>query len=750
MVRKGRIAIFFMVVLLIGSVIGYYGKTTTDNIKLGLDLQGGFEVLYQVHPLEGDEVTEEMIKSAISALWKRIDVIGVAEPQIVPEGTDRIRVQLAGVEDQNEARDLLSTEANLTFRDVNDNEMMNGSELQSARLSYDDKNRPIVAITLKDAKVFEDITREIIQMPLNQNGMPQNFLVIWLDYEEGDSYYAEREKPESERKFISAPRVESVLSQKDIQITGSFTVEEAKNLAEILNAGALPVQLEEIYSQSVGAQLGEESMEKTIFAGAIGIALIFIFMIFYYRLPGIIAVVTLSAYIYLILVVFDGLNAVLTLPGIAALILGVGMAVDANIITYERIKEELRIGKTVLSAFRSGNRRSLATILDANITTILAASVLFIFGTSSVKGFALMLIVSIVVSFITAVYGSRLLLGLWVNSKFLNKKPHLFGLKQEEIKDIADSKEGIYEPKYKWDFVSKRKRFFAGSVGFLVIGLLSLLVFGLNLGIDFVAGTKIEITPIVSISDEQFEKDLKELDLEANSVTSAGQGDSMKFAHYAHVFSKDEIADAKNTLRDKYGVEPNVSTVSPVVGQELAKNAFFAVLYASIGIVLYVTIRFEFLFGISAIVALLHDAFFIIVLFSMLHIEVNLYFIAAVLTIVGYSINDTIVTFDRIRENLKARKKIKVFNDLVEVVNLSLQQTLERSLNTVITVVFAALALFIFGSGAISGFSFALLVGLVAGTYSSLFIAAQLWLVLKWKAMERERLKPKQVEIEEA
>ncbi|OZM57829.1 protein translocase subunit SecDF [Lottiidibacillus patelloidae] len=743
MVRKGRIAIFFMIVLLIGSVIGYFGKTTTDEIKLGLDLQGGFEILYQVHPLEGDEVTEDMIKSAISALWKRIDVIGVAEPDIVPEGSDRIRVQLAGVEDQSEARDLLSTEANLTFRDVNDVEMMNGSELKSARLSYNEQNEPLVAITLKDAKVFEDITRKI------KNMYPENFLVIWLDYEEGDSYAAELEKPEYARKFISAPRVNEVLTQKDIVIEGNFTVDEATNLAEILNAGALPVKLEEIYSQSVGAKLGEESMNKTIFAGAIGVALIFLFMIFYYRLPGVVAVVTLSAYIYLILVVFEGLNAVLTLPGIAALILGVGMAVDANIITYERIKEELRIGKTTLSAFRSGNRRSLATILDANITTILAAGVLFIFGTSSVKGFALMLIVSIVVSLITAVYGSRLLLGLWVNSRYMDKKPGLFGLKQEEIKDIANSQEGIYEPKYKFDFVSKRKRFFTASIGFIVIGLLSLLIFGLNLGIDFVSGTKVEITPNVSITNEQFESDLTEMDLKPNAVTAAGQNDSMKFAHYAGVFSKDEIANVKEKLQDKYGVEPNVSTVSPVVGQELAKNAFFAVLYASIGIVLYVTIRFEFLFGISAIVALLHDAFFIIVLFSMLHIEVNLYFIAAVLTIVGYSINDTIVTFDRIRENLKAKKKVKVFEDLVDVVNLSLQQTFERSLNTVLTVVFAALALFIFGSGAISGFSFALLVGLVAGTYSSLFIAAQLWLVLKWRAMERERLKPKKVDVED-
>jgi SecD/SecF fusion protein len=737
MIKKGRIAIFFILVLLIGALIGYKGEDTTNNIKLGLDLQGGFEILYKVHSLEGEEVTPEMIQSTISALWKRISVIGVAEPDIVPEGKDRIRVQLAGVEDQNEARKLLSTEANLSFRDVNDVKMLDGSEIEGARLSFDpDTNAPLVSVTLKDANKFADVTRTILDM------YPENQLVIWLDYKEGDSFKEEREKPEAEQNFLSAPNVNQVLTQKDVVITGSFTIDEAKNLAELINAGALPVELEEIYSQSVGAQLGAQAMEKTIIAGIIGIVLIFAFMLFYYRLPGVIAVVTLSTYIYLILVVFDWMNAVLTLPGIAALILGVGMAVDANIITYERIKEEIKIGKSVLSAFRAGNRRSLATILDANITTILAAAVLFMYGTSSVKGFATMLIVSIVVSFITAVYGSRLMLGLWVNSRFLNKKPNLFGIKDHEIKDIAESQEGIYEPKYKFEFVKSRKKFFIASGAFILVGLITLLTVGLNLGIDFSSGTRVDIVLEDTVDTKEYKGQFEEIGLTPDEISTSGNNNEMGVAHFIGVLSQDEIASVKDKLFNKYGVEPNVSTVSPMVGRELAKNAFYAVLIASIGIILYVTIRFEFLYGISAIVALLHDAFFIIVLFSMLQIEVNLYFIAAVLTIVGYSINDTIVTFDRIRENMKTKKKIKGFEDLVEVVNLSLQQTLERSLNTVLTVVFAAVALFIFGSEAIRGFSFALLVGLIAGTYSSLFIAAQLWLVLKGQQLKRKKAKP--------
>lgn len=235
---------------------------------------------------------------------------------------------------------------------------------------------------------------------------------------------------------MSAASVNAPLHTRDVMIEGNFTTEETRFLAEILNAGALPVELNEIYSTSVGASLGEKAMNQTIFAGSLGVALIFLYMVVYYRFPGIIAVITLSIYTFLVLVVFNAMNAVLTLPGIAALVLGVGMAVDANIITYERIKEEIKSGKSILSAFKVGSRRSFATIFDANITTLIAAGVMFYFGTSSVQGFAVMLIISILVSFLTAVYGSRVLLGLWVNSKFLNKRPGWFGVKRGEIDEL--------------------------------------------------------------------------------------------------------------------------------------------------------------------------------------------------------------------------------------------------------------------------------------------------------------------------
>jgi protein-export membrane protein SecD len=432
MIKRGRITSFFLIVLLLGGTIAYTISDTVKGIKLGLDLQGGFEILYEVQPAKvGDKITEDTLKSTVAALYKRVNVLGVSETNIQIEGKDRIRVSLAGIENQTEARKILSTQAQLTFRDVNDEVKITGADLKEGKANVGFKpntNAPIVTLKLKDADLFGQVTKEILAMA------PNNRMVIWMDYEEGDSFKEESLKEDP--KYISAPAVDEVLNTKDVMIDGMESIEEAQELADLLNAGSLPVKLVEKYSNSVGAQFGTDSLQKTVFAGAIGIAIVFLFMLIYYRFPGIISVVTLSVYLYLILTIFYWMNGVLTLPGIAALILGVGMAVDANIITYERIKEELRTGKSIMSAFKAGNRRSLSTILDANITTMLAGAVLFMFGTSSVKGFALMLIISILISFVTAIYGTRLFLGLWVSSKALNKKPGYFGVKESEISEL--------------------------------------------------------------------------------------------------------------------------------------------------------------------------------------------------------------------------------------------------------------------------------------------------------------------------
>lgn len=431
MVKKGRIFAFFLIVLAFAVLISTTVMSITKETKLGLDLQGGFEVLYEVTPIDDTEITEQTLSATVTALNQRVNVLGVSEPVIQIEGDDRIRVQLAGVEDQETARQLLATEAELTFRDVDDNILLDGSDLQQngAAGQFDQTNRPIVTLKLKDAERFAEVTRDLSQRPIGEN-----VLVIWLDFEEGDSYAEEANS--AEPKFLSAANVSEVINSQDVQISGNFTPDETKHISEILNAGSLPVKLDKMFSNSVGASLGEKSMVQTVYAGLIGIALIFLFMLFYYRLPGFIAVVTLSVYTYLVIVILNLMNAVMTLPGIAALVLGVGMAVDANIITYERIREELRSGKSTMSAFKAGTRRSFSTILDSNLTTILAASVMFYFGTSAVRGFSIVLIVSILTSFLTAVVGSRVLLGMWVSSKFLNKRPGWFGVKERDIDEL--------------------------------------------------------------------------------------------------------------------------------------------------------------------------------------------------------------------------------------------------------------------------------------------------------------------------
>lgn len=739
--KKGRILAFFLVVLLIGTGVGLLTKPVAKDMTLGLDLQGGFEVLYDVHPVKKeDKITNSVLVSTVEALNRRANVLGVSEPNISIEGNNRIRVQLAGVKDQNRAREILSTEAQLSFRDTNDKELLNGADLveNSAKQTFSQTNEPIVTVKLKDAKKFGDVTRKVAAMA------PNNQLVIWLDYQKGDSF--KKEVSKSNHKYVSAPNVNQEINSSDVQIEGKFTVQEAKDLASILNAGALPVKLTEKYSTSVSAQFGEQALNETVFAGIVGIAFIFLFMLFYYRLPGLIAVITLSAYIYITLQVFDWMGAVMTLPGIAALILGVGMAVDANIITYERIKEELKLGKSVRSAFRSGNRRSFATIFDANLTSIIAGGVLFFFGTSSVKGFATMLILSILTSFITAVFLSRFLLGLLVESRALDRKKGWFGVRKKDIMSIHETTENT-EPKTpfdKWDFVSKRKGFMIFSIAVTIAGIIVLSIFKLNAGIDFASGTRIDVQSDHKLTTAQVEQDFKKLGLETDSVVLSGQKENQAAARFVGVPNKEKIAEVKDYFKDKYGTEPNVSTVSPTVGKELARNALYTVIIASIGIIIYVSIRFEYKMAIAAIASLLYDAFFIVAFFSITRLEVDVTFIAAILTVIGYSINDTIVTFDRVREQMKKRKP-KTIEDLSYIVNLSLQQTFTRSVNTVLTVVVVVVALLIFGSASITNFSIALLVGLLTGVYSSLYIAAQIWLM--WKG--RELKKPAKIDTDQ-
>ena len=463
-------------------------------------------------------------------------------------------------------------------------------------------------------------------------------------------------------------------------------------------------------------------------------------MLVYYRLPGFVAVITLSVYIFIILLVFTLINGVLTLPGIAALMLGVGMAVDANILMYERIREELRVGKSVKTSFMAGAKNSFTAILDANITTLLAAVVLFIFGTSSVKGFATILIISILASFLTAVWGSRILLGLLVDSGVFDGKTAWFGIPKSRVHAPEEKVETLeLTTKFdRFDFVATRKKFYVISAVLLISGVIALGIFKLNLGIDFSSGTRVEVLADHPVTKDEISTYLDEIGHPTADIVISGDTGNMGVMRYKEEFKQEEVNKFKADLAKEYGTDPNISTVSTTVGKELAKNAIKALLIAMLGIVIYVALRFEWRMGVATIVGLLHDVFFMVAVISLLRLEVDITFIAAVLTIVGYSINDTIVTFDRIRENINHRGRIDNVAELADIVNKSLRQTLGRSVNTVLTVVIVVVALMLFGAESIRTFSIALLIGLFAGTYSSIFISAQIWFDLKKREIKKK------------
>lgn len=742
MKKRSRIVAFLLIAILLFSLIGGTVQKVMKDVNLGLDLQGGFEVLYQVKPLDkGDKIDEEAVKATSKTLESRVNVLGVSEPKIQIEEGNRIRVQLAGVKNQNEARKILSTSANLTIRDANDKLLLSGKDLVQggAKQGFkQDTNEAAVSLKLKSASKFREVTEKVSKMT-------PNVMVIWMDFEEGkDSYKKElqREQEGKQPKYVSAASVEQPINSENVEISGGFAGQDgllrAKQITDLLNSGSLPVKLDEVYSTSVGAQFGQDALHKTLLASAVGVGLIFLFMLFYYRLPGLIAVITLSAYIYLTMLAFNMINGVLTLPGIAALVLGVGMAVDANIIMYERIKDELRIGRSLKQAYQKGSQSSFLTIFDANITTVLAALVLFFFGVSSVKGFATMLLLAILMSFITSVFFTRLLMSLVVNSNFFNKHFSLFGISPKHRHDLSEGYD-IHDLHTVWDridFMKLAKPLLMLSLASIILGVIALSVFKLNLGIDFTQGSRVDVKSEQTIDVKTLEKDLQTIDLADGTITLSGSDKNTAVVQYKEPLTKTQIDDLKNVIDDKYGFEPNVNTVSPVIGKELAKNAMLATLIASIGIIIYVTLRFEWRMGLTSVLALLHDAFLIIAVFSLIRLEVDMTFIAAVLTIIGYSINDTIVTFDRVRENLHKIKVITAPEQIDRIVNSSIRQTMTRSINTVLTVIIVVVALIFLGAPSIFNFSVALLIGLVSGVFSSIFIAVPLWGILKKRQLK--------------
>ena len=734
-----KFTIATLIVIIISFVCCYFVSPLIDKINFGLDLQGGFEVLYEVKPLkEEDTLTQDMLYSTYQAILKRIDVLGVSEPEITIEGDDRIRVKLAGITNAEDARDTISSTAVLSFRDYNDNLLMTSDVLGGqAKVTTDEYGRPAVSLKIKDTETFYEVTKKV-------KNMTNNIMVIWLDYdEETDSYQKEKTKcGTSESHCLSGATVDRAFAS-DVIIQGNFTKEEATYLVELINSGALPTKLTEISSRTVEASFGSDSLNKTLIAGIIGIALVIILMTIIYRFSGLIAGFGLILYTFTSFGIFYLINGVLTLPGIAAMILGIGMAVDANVISFERIKENLLIGKSLKEAYEEGNKSSFTSIIDANVTTIIAAIIMFIIGESSVKGFATMLIINIIVTVIVMVYLIKYLLKFFVKTGIFDNHLGLFiGLNKKKIKK---SKE-IIIPYEKLNFVRHKSKFIAITVILFIIGIISFIITGANYGVDFSGGTSITINSSENINEaKQFLED-KNYHIE-KYITN----DKETNITLSEVLDKDEINELTKTLKDDYNLDSNIYVVSKVVKQELVKNAIKSLLIASIGIIIYVAIRFRFNYAISGIIALIHDVAFTFLFFAIFKIQINSIFIAGILTIIGYSINDTIVTFDIIRENYKTKYKNNITNqeDLDNLVNISIRRTLFRTILTTLTTIIPVIILMIFGSREILTFNISLLVGFIAGVYSSIFISNMIWLSLEKKRITKPKKQDDDDEIQE-
>ena len=736
---KVLFGILTCVCIIIACVVSY--QPLLDKIHYGLDLQGGFEVLYKVSPIDkSKKIDSDILDNTYKSLLKRIDILGVSEPEITIEGDDRIRVKLAGVTNKEEAREVLSSTASLTFRDTSNHLLMTSEVLGgNAKVSTDQNGKPAVSLSIKDKDKFYEVTSKVSKMS-------NNLIVIWLDYdEEKDSYSSEKEKcgSLSDSHCLSAATVSQGFSS-DVIISGSFTEDEAKNLVELINSGALPTKLEEISSRTVEADFGESSLNKTLTAGVIGIIIVVLIITAVYHFSGFIASIGVLLYTALTFLVFYLINGVLTLPGIAAMLLGIGMAVDANVISFERVKELLKIGRPLEEAFKEGNKESLSSILDSNITTMIVAIILFILGESSVKGFATMLIISIIVTVLVMVVFVRTILKFFVETKFFDNKLNFFvGVKKKQIIPSED----VRIPFKNLEFVRNRKYFLSFTVIVIVFGTILSVVRGVNLGVDFTGGTTITISKNEKVKLKTVEKELK--NSKYNIKKTEDSNDDITIT-IDEVLDKNHIKKLSQRLEKEYDTDTDIYTVSKVVKQELTKNAIKSLIFASIGILIYVALRFKFNYAISALVALFHDVLMIILFFCIFKLEITSIFIAAILTIIGYSINDTIVTFDMIRENYKKKLQQKIgkrkkniedihLNDeeLIDLVNDSVRTTFTRSVLTTLTTIFPVICLLIFGAKEIFNFNIALLVGFIAGVYSSIYISNQLWLILETRRLKK-------------
>lgn len=702
-------------------------KPTLKSIHYGIDLQGGFEILYNIEPLKkGDTITEDDLDKTYKAIVNRIDTLGVSEPVISFEGNDLIRIQLPGLKNEEEARQRIGTTAVLSMRDTEDNLLLSSDVFGRGGATLEQNSKTFqyqVKLDIKDTEKFYEITKKISKKP---NG--ENLIVIWLDFVEGlDSYENEKTTcgKDANMKCISSAYVNEALNSNSVVIEGSFTKEEAQNLVDLINSGSLPTKLtEEATPKSVSPSFGSDTIKKTGIAGIITFALITVILVVKYRLSGIVASVCLFAYALLVFVVFNLVGGVLTLTGIAALVLGIGMAVDSIIISNSRVHDELRKGKKLREAFKDGNKNSLGAIIDANITTFIAGVVLYIFGESSVKGFATMLIITIFVTVLCTVILYRVLLELFVNSKVFNSKEKLlFGISKK--------------PKQK-DYVKFGKVPTIVSLVIIVVGIIFACVRGFNFGVDFTGGTNINIS--------------SSNDIDFNKVTELVRKYDIRDYDYYMGTKKEgfiklnDILDDETSIKvkkefEKLGYTTSSSEISTLVTKNLTNNAVKSLIYSLIAIIIYVAIRFNMNFAVTGILMLIHDVLVILSIFAIFYIPVDFIIVASLLTIIGYSINDTIVVFDRIRENRKKlynNRKELTDEEINNLVNVSSSNTFNRNIWTSITTIIAVVTLICVGLNDIYTFNISVLIGLIAGTISSLLIGPRLWIRFEKRTMHKK------------
>ena len=706
--NKGILSLILTVVLvvLLGfTVLVGFGKTGTGamkNIKLGLDLAGGVSITYQV---KDDNPTEKEMSDTIYKLQKRVEQYST-EASVYQEGDDRINIEIPGVTDANAILDELGKPGSLEFRTEDGETVITGSDVKTAtaKAGEDDMGNKEYSVELslnkEGTKKFADATEANVGKTIS---------IIY----DGEA--------------ISSPRVQTAITGGQAYITGNFSYDEAENLASTIRIGGLKLELEELRSNVVGAQLGEQAISTSLKAGAIGLAIVFIFMIFVYFLPGLASSLALVIYTELVLLILNAFNVTLTLPGIAGIILSIGMAVDANVIIFARVREEMSRGKSVKNALKTGFQKAMSAIVDGNITTLIAAAVLWFKGSGTVKGFAQTLAIGIIVSMFTALVITRMIVYAF----------YAVGLRKEKLYYRAKKERKTI------NFLGKKKWFFTVSTAVIAAGLIFM---GVNsskgngafaYSLEFEGGTSTNVTFNEDYTIEEIDKEIVPV---VEKVTGDHNVQTQKVAGTNQVIIKtvtlelDQREKLNQAMADNFGVDESKITaenISSTVSNEMRQDAVVAVIVATIFMLLYIWFRFKDIrFATSAVTALLHDVLVVLAFYAVARISVGNTFIACMLTIVGYSINATIVIFDRIREELHYQTKS---TDLAEVVNKSITMTLTRSIYTSLTTFIMVAVLYVMGVSSIREFALPLIVGIVCGAYSSVCITGALWYVMKTK-----------------